>query len=166
MSNVQAMPLQDTSISAEFGNALGKDVSSKALYLMAELTLLAIGKGLLSSADLIVSGLTACFSTHLFVPMLAAAVAGAEGRHADALQIYERLLKSNGHNSNLLCTVASLRKEFGVSGWRTLAQRVIDRGDDADAIGVAEALLAGPTNHTANTPVASTEAGLAGLRFA
>ena len=164
--NIQPVPVQVSSISAELTDAFEKDIPLEVVLLMAESTFLAIRKSLLSQAQNIIDGLTPHFSKHIFVPVLGALLAGAEGRHADAMQVLERLMKSSPRSDAITCVCAMLRKELGVPGWRTLAQRVIDRGEDADAIGMAEDLLACPAAHLDKMAAPSAKAALTGLRFA
>ena len=90
----------------------------------------------------------------------------ATGRNDEALEVMERVMSSNPRDDTLLSMCASLKKDLGVPGWRSLAQRVVDRGEDADAVRLAEELLAGPTADLNKRAVPSTDAAMANLRFA
>ena len=164
--SIQIVPVQVSPVSKELTDAFEKDVPMEVLLLLAGSTIMACGKGFIEQAQAITDGLTPHFSKHVFVAVLRSMLALATGRQADALQIVERVMKSNPRDDPLVCMCASLRKDVGAPGWRSLAQCVIDRGEDADAVRIAEALLAAPTAELDKMAVPSAKAALASLRFA
>jgi predicted Zn-dependent protease len=164
--SIQTVPGQESSRSKELTDAFEKDVPLEVLRLMAGSTVMACGKGLVDQAQTIVDGLTPHFSKHMFVALLRSVLNLAAGRRAEALQVVEHAMKSNPRDDSLLCMCASMRKDLGTPGWRGLAQCVVDRGEDADAVRIAEALLAEPEVNRDKMAVPSAKAALAGLRFA
>ena len=163
---IQTVSVHVAPMSDEFSQMLEKDIPAEVVQLMLQSILLALNRNMLNQAQPIVDGLTPHFSKLIMVPMLGAVLASVAGRDAEALQVVERLMKSHPQIDAVACICASMRKDLGAPGWRALAQRVIDRGEDADAVGVAEALLAGPTAHLDKLAVPSAGAALGGLRFA
>jgi predicted Zn-dependent protease len=164
--NVPNVPVLLSSRSTESSDAVEKYLPLNTVVLMVEAAVLAIGNDSPTDAKNIIDGLMLHASEHDIVPSLVASLATAEGRYADALQVFERLVKSKPQSDALICICASLRKELGVPGWRGLAQRVIDRGIDADAVGSAEKLLAGPIAKVDKMTAPAAKAAFAGLRFA
>jgi hypothetical protein len=163
--SIQTLPIQIPPLSKDVVGAFENDVPLEVLLLMAGSTAMACGRGLVDDAQVITDGLTPLFSKHVFVLTLRASVALATGHQTEALQILERVMKSNPRVDPVVCMCASLRKTLGAPGWRDLAQRVIDRGEDADAVCIAEALLAEPTANLDKVAIPSVKAALASMRF-
>jgi predicted Zn-dependent protease len=164
--SIQTVSVQVSPLSKELIDAFERDVPPEVLHLMAGSSYLACGKGLIDQAQTITDGLTPHFSKHAFVAMLRAVLDLATGRRAEALKVMERVMKSNPRDDTLLCMCASLKKDSGAPGWRSLAQCVVDRGEDADAVRLAEELLAEPTADLDKMAVPSAKAALSSLRFA
>lgn len=164
--SIQTVPIQVASPSKHLIDMLEKDVPLEVLRLMSGSTLMACNKGIFDHAETIIDGLAPLFSKHFFVAVLRAMLDIARGRSAEALNVMEVLVKANPRDSTLLCMCAWLRKELGASGWRRLAQCVVDRGEDADAVRIAEELLAESAADLDNKAAPSAQAGLASMRFA
>jgi hypothetical protein len=164
--SIQTVPVPVSTLSKDLVDAFEKDIPLEVLHLLAGSTFMACGKGMLDHAKTIVDGLTPIFSKHVFVTMVRSIFDLATGRKEEALAALERLVKTNPRDDTLLCMCALMKKELGVCGWRTLAQCVVDRGEDADAVRVAEELLAETTAVADKVAVPSAKAALANLRFA
>jgi hypothetical protein len=164
--DIQTAVLQVNSPSKNLVEAFEKYVPLEVLHLMVGSSFMACNIGRFDHARTINEGLTPLFSKHNFVVMVCAIFNLATGRKDEALAALERMLKANPRDDTLLCMCALVKKELGVLSWRSLAQRVIDRGEDADAVRVAEELLAEVTAAVDKTAVPSAEAALAKMRFA
>lgn len=157
---------QTPSLSAEELRQAERDVPFETLLLMAGSAVMACTRGLSNQAEDIAAGLTPHFSKHVFVTLLRAMLALSKGQQTEALQIVEGLMRSSPRSSYLMCTCATLKQQLDLPGWRELAQLVLDRGDDADAVGAAEQLLAKGEAASKRTTATASEAALANLRFA
>jgi predicted Zn-dependent protease len=142
--SIHPAPASTAASSAALTEAFEKDIPLDVLRVMTQSALAAVCQNMPDQAQRIIDGLTPHFLPYTAVAMARATVAMATGRHAEALQMLERLTKTNPQIDAVICACAMLKKEMGVPGWRALAQRVIDRGADADAIGIAEEMLALP----------------------
>jgi hypothetical protein len=164
--SIQTVPVQMLSPSKNLVEAFEKDVPLEVLRLMAGSTFMACSAGTFHHAQTIVDGLTPLFSKHAFVLVVRSIFDLATGRREEALKALERLVEANPRDDTLLCMCALVKKELGISGWRSLAQCVVDRGEDADAVRVAEELLAELTADADKKAVPSAKAALANMRFA
>ena len=164
--SIQTVPVPQSSLPKDLLDAFEKDVPLEVLRLLTGSTLMACGKGIFDHAQTIVDGLTPLFSKHVFVGMVRSIFDLATGRKDEALTALERLVEANPRDDTLLCMCALVKKQLGVSGWRSLAQCVVDRGEDADAVRVAEDLLAELAADADKKAVPSAKAALANMRFA
>jgi hypothetical protein len=143
---------------------LEKDIPLDVLRVLTHSSLAAVCMQMHADAQLIVNGLYPHFMRYPAVAMARVTVAIASGRQAEALQMVESLLQTHPQLDAALCCCALLKKSMGVPGWRVLAQRVISRGADADAVGMAEEMLAVPHSRAAKPQ--GGNAALAAVRFA
>jgi Bacterial type III secretion protein (HrpB1_HrpK) len=138
------------------------DVPLDVLRLLTGCALAAVCRQMPQEAQQIVDGLQPRFAAYTAVAMASATVATATGRLHDALRMLDRLAAADPQNDAIGCACAMLKRELGMAGWRTLAQRVVDNDTDAQAVSLAEEML-GSTAPSARPPQAI---GPAGLRFA
>jgi hypothetical protein len=142
---------------------LEHDVPLDTLRLLTRTALTAVATQQLDEATLIADGLQPCFGHYLAVAMASATVATATNRPAEALSKLETLVKLRPDMDGVVCACALLKKEMGLSGWRSLAQRVIDSDGDEDATRLAREMLG--TNVKESVPPPAIDAS-AVLRFA
>jgi Bacterial type III secretion protein (HrpB1_HrpK) len=143
---------------------LEKDIPLDVLRVLTRSSMAALSVHMPAEARLIVDGLHPHFTRHPAVAMARVTVTIASGQPAEALQMVESLLQTHPQLDAALCCCALLKKSMGVPGWRVLAQRVISRGADADAVGMAEEMLAVP--HSRGAKLQGVNAALAAVRFA
>jgi hypothetical protein len=142
---------------------LESDVPWDTIQLAASSALLAVSNAKPEEAALIAGNLHGAFGNYVQIGLVAASVSATSGRLAEALGVLEDLVKSRPDIDATLCACAVLRKELGVSGWRPLAQRVLQQASDPDAVRIARELLHGGQNVTERK---ATAVGTAALRFA
>jgi predicted Zn-dependent protease len=140
-----------------------QDVPLEVLRLVTRSALVAVCYSMVAEAQTIAEGLRPHFADYLGVAMAQATVLMAGGRHGEALEVLDDLARRHPDADAIVCACAMLKKEFGVSGWRALAQRVVDRDADVQAVTMAQEML-GTTRLGAG--VASLSAAQATLRFA
>jgi Bacterial type III secretion protein (HrpB1_HrpK) len=134
------------------------DVPLDTLRLMTRTCLMAVVSKMPEEAQIIVD-----FSSYIAVAMARVTVAIATGRRAEALEKLDRLSNASPEIDAVTCAYAMLKKEMGVSGWRPLAQRVIERNTDPQAVEVARDLLDTASRRSGKSLGAS--AAQVGLRF-
>jgi hypothetical protein len=118
-------------------------ISLDVARLITQCALLCIGhEDCIQDAQAIVDGLQPAFGEYAAVAMARATIATARGNYADALKILDRLSVVHPDFSPILCSLAMLKKELGLSGWSALAQKVVALDNDSQASAIASAMLA------------------------
>jgi lipopolysaccharide biosynthesis regulator YciM len=143
--------------------SLDDEVSWDVIQLAASVALMGVASEKHEEAAQIADGLHAAFGQYVQVTLVAASVKASSGHLAEALSLLEDLAKHRPDIDATLSACAMLRKELGITGWRAMAKRVVQQGTDADAVRIAQELLAGDRG-ASERQVAVT--GAANLRFA
>lgn len=156
-------------IDVAFVTELERDVPPDAMHVLTRSALLAVKHYLVDEAEVLSAGLKVFEPYYSAVTMAQATVAAATNRRHEALELLERLIVEEPDLHSAACACATLRKEMGLPGWRTLAQRVVDRAgsDDPHSAEYARVLLDLPATAPAGAArLPGASADQAGLRFA
>jgi hypothetical protein len=120
----------------------------EVVKLSADVALMAVAMSRLNDASQIADNLYEAFDGCVQLGLLVATVRVASGKSAEALPIMEDLVRSHPHIDATTLCCAALKKDLGLGSWRDLAEGVLNRASDPNAVRQARELLYGPQSAT------------------